>query len=244
MHVRLSEMRPGRPRQRGTCWAICQLWEQLQLDEFWGERLRDSREGTCWHHVLMPLTAHRLIDPGSEWWLHREWYERSAMADLPEEDGALAAKGTLYRGLGKLLVHKEALPGILKQCWRDLFGVRFEVLLYDLTSTCFGSDPHFDEGDERHFGNSRDHRPDCAQATSKQQLKAHAPGLTVRQALEKLAAMQLLDVHFPTTDDRELIFMRYTGPETDQQLLLAKLGWTLPPQSARNITAAKIAAAM
>jgi hypothetical protein len=89
----------------------------------------------------------------------------------------------------------------------------------------------------------------CVHITFKHQLKMHAPGLTVRQALEKFAAIQLLDVHFPTTDGRELIFTRYTEPENDQQLLLAKLGWTLPPQSPPRITAttaadAKIAAVM
>lgn len=55
----------------------------------------------------------------------------------------------------------------------------------------------------------------------------HAPGLTVRQALKKFAAIQLLDVHLPTTDGRELIFTRYTEPERDQQLLLAKSGATM-----------------
>jgi hypothetical protein len=84
----------------------------------------------------------------------------------------------------------------------------------------------------------------CVHITFKQQLKAHAPGLTVRQALDKLQAMQLLDVHFPTTDGRELIFTRYTEPESDQQLLLAKLGWTLPPQAPPKITAANLAAQM
>jgi transposase len=84
----------------------------------------------------------------------------------------------------------------------------------------------------------------CVHVTFQQQLKTHAPGRTVRQALEKLAAMQLLDVHFPTTDGRELIFTRYTEPESDQPLLLAKLAWTLPPQSPPRITAAKIAASM
>ena len=83
----------------------------------------------------------------------------------------------------------------------------------------------------------------CVHVTFKHQLKMHAPGLTVRQALEKFAAIQLLDVHFPTTDGRELIFTRYTEPEPDQQLLLGKLRWTLPPQSPPRITAAaKIAA--
>jgi transposase len=84
----------------------------------------------------------------------------------------------------------------------------------------------------------------CVQVSFGQQLKAHAPGLTVRQALQKLAAMQMLDVHFPTTDARELIFTRRTEPEADQQLLLAKLGWTLPAQAPPKITAAKIAEKM
>jgi hypothetical protein len=84
----------------------------------------------------------------------------------------------------------------------------------------------------------------CVHVTFKHQLKARAPGLTVRQALEKLAAMQMLDVHFPTTDGRELIFTRYTEPQTDQQLLLTQFGWELPAQAPPRITAAKISAAL
>jgi hypothetical protein len=516
VQVQLSKFQLKRPRQWGACWTFCRLWEQLQLDEFWDERLKDSREGTAWRHVLMVLTAYRWIDPGSEWRLHREWYHRSAMGHLLNEGAELAAKDTLYRCLDHLLDHKEALFTFLKDRWQDLFRVKFDVLLYDLTSTYFESDPPFPPGDKRRFGYSRDHRSDCVQVviglivtpegfplayevmagntldkttlprflekieqrygkaqriwvmdrgiptqahlqemrrrdacylvgtpkgrltkleqelttrpwqqvrpevqvkllpqeddlyvyvasgariskeramrrrklkwlwrrlhelqrqrpaykrllmelgaakkevgrvfrlvhlflpeappkgrqsqrvdfgfalarsrlrltrrregryllrtnltstdpaqlwqfylqlveveaafrdikgdlsirplfhqkmarieahifvcflaycvhiTFKHQLKRHAPGLTVRQALEKFAAIQLLDVHFPTTDARELIFTRYTEPENDQQLLLAKLGWTLPPQSPPRITAttaadAKIAAVM
>lgn len=511
VQVKLSEFRLERPRQWGACWMFIKLWEQLRLEEFWRERLLDSREGTCWYHVLMVLTAYRLIDPGSEWRLHRDWYGRSAMGDLLEEDEALVAKDTLYRCLDKLLEHKEALFGFLKQRWQDLFGVKFDVLLYDLTSTYFESDPPFPDDDKRRYGYSRDHRGDCVQViialivttegfpltyevlagntadsttlpqflerieqrygqaqriwvmdrgiptekhlaemrqrgasylvgtpkgrlnklerelatkpwqearpdvhvkllpqegelyvfvqsesrvgkersmrrkklkwlwsrlkdlqrqqpvyetllmkigaaqkqvgrvaslvrltlpeappkdahsrrvsfqfaldreklrtmrrregryllrsnltandpaqlwqfylqlveveaafknlkdelairpifhqredrieahifvaflayclhvTLRQQLKAHAPGLTVRQALEKLARIQLLDVRFPTTDGRELFFNRYTEPEDDQLLLLNKLGWRLPPQPPPRITATKIAAAM
>ena len=163
VRVRLSEFRLQRPRQWGACWTFMKLSEQLQLDEFWRARLLDSREGTSWYHVLMVLTAYRLIDPGSEWRLHREWYARSAMGDLLEEDDALAAKDTLYRCLDKLLEHKEALFGFLKQRWQDLFGVKFDVLLYDLTSTYFESDPPFPEEDKRRYGYSRDHRSDCVQ---------------------------------------------------------------------------------
>lgn len=511
VQVQLSKFQLRRPRQWGACWTFCRLWEQLKLDEFWGERLKDSREGTSWYHVLMASAAYRWIDPGSEWRMHREWYHRSAMGDLLNEGPELAAKDNLYRCLDLLLEHKEALFGFLKERWQDLFGVKFEVLLYDLTSTYFESDPPFPDGDKRRFGYSRDHRSDCVQVvvalivtpegfplayevmagntldkttlpgflekierqcgkaqriwvmdrgipteahleemrrrgakylvgtpkgrltefeqqlallpwkqarpqvqvkllpqegdlyvfvesaarigkersmrrrklkwlwrrlkelqrqrptyqrllmqlgaakketgrafalvhlflpeapakakrsqrvdfgftlsrsrlriarrregryllrtnltatdpaqlwqfylqlteveaafrdikgdlsirpifhqhgdrieahifmsflaycvhvTFKHQLKTHAPGLTVRQALEKFAAMQLLDVHFPTTDGRELIFTRYTEPENDQQMLLAKLGWDLPQQAAPRITAAKIAASM
>ena len=122
-----------------------------------------SREGTSWYHVLVVLCAYRLIAPGSEWRLHREWFERSAMADLLDGDYALAAKDTLYRALDRLLVHKDDLFHFLKERWQDLFGVTFDVLLYDLTSTYFESDPPFPEGDPRRFGYSRDHRPDCVQ---------------------------------------------------------------------------------
>jgi len=139
VRVRLDGFRLRRPRQWGACWAFCRLWEQLGLESFWGERLADSREGTSWYHVLMLLVAYRLIDPGSEWRLHRHWYERSAMGDLLGEAEGLAAKNTLYRCLDRLLAHKEAFQGFLAQRWQDLFGVSFDVLLYDLTSTYFGA---------------------------------------------------------------------------------------------------------
>jgi transposase len=163
VQVRLSEFRLERPRQWGACWAACQVWAELQLDCFWQPRLPDSREGTCWYHVLLLLVAYRLIEPGSEWRLHREWYVRSAMGDLLGEDFALAEKNTLYRCLDRLVAHKEQLFGFLRERWRDLFGASYDVLLYDLTSTYFESDPPFEDGDKRRYGYSRDHRPDCVQ---------------------------------------------------------------------------------
>jgi hypothetical protein len=163
VQVRLAEFRLQRPRQWGACWVGCQLWQQLGLDEFWSQRLPPSREGTDWKHILQTLTIYRLLDPGSEWRLHREWFAQSAMADLLEEDFSLAAKDNLYRCLDKLLAHRQELFQHLRQRWEDLFGVKFEVLLYDLTSTYFESDPPFPEGDKRKFGYSRDKRPDCVQ---------------------------------------------------------------------------------
>jgi transposase len=163
VQVRLKEMELHRPRQWGACWLACHLYEQLELDKFWAERLADSREGTCWQHILETLVCYRLIDPGSEWRLHRQWFEQSAMADLLDEDYSLVEKNSLYRCLDKVLKHKEQLFGHLRQRWQDLFGARFEVLLYDLTSTYFESDPVFEETDKRRFGYSRDKRPDCVQ---------------------------------------------------------------------------------
>jgi transposase len=163
VQVRLGEFELRRPRQWGACWVGCRLWDQLQLDEFWRERLPDSRAGTAWRAVLQTLAIYRLIDPGSEWRLHREWFKHSAMADLLGEDFSLAQKDNLYRCLDKLLAHREALFKHLRRRWEDLFGVKFEVLLYDLTSTYFESAPPFAQGDKRRYGYSRDKRSDCVQ---------------------------------------------------------------------------------
>ena len=78
---------------------------------------------------------------------------------------------------------------------------------------------------------------DCRHVTLRAKLRGKAPGLTPRAALEKFATMQMLDVHFPTTDGRELIVTRYTQPEKDLQLLLEQLGWSLPSQPPPKITA-------
>ena len=163
IQVRLDAMELHRPRQWGACWLACHLYEQLQLDRFFAPLLPPSREGTCWQHILQTLVCYRLIDPGSEWRLHRQWFEESAMADLLGEDYGLVAKNALYRCLDKLLPHKAALFCHLRARWQDLFAASFEVLLYDLTSTYFESPPPDDEADKRRFGYSRDKRSDCVQ---------------------------------------------------------------------------------
>jgi transposase len=161
VQVRLKELALYRPRQWGACWLACELWDQLELGAFWRERLPASRKGTQWLHVLQTLVSYRLIDPGSEWRLHRYWFDHSAMADLLGEDFKIAQKDTLYRCHDRLLEHKEDLFVHLKRRWEELFEARCEVLLYDLTSTYFESDPPFE--DKRQFGYSRDKRSDCVQ---------------------------------------------------------------------------------
>jgi len=163
VQVRLDAMELHRPRQWGACFLACQLYEQLELDRFWSARLPDSRKGTQWRHILQTLVCYRLIDPGSEWRLHRQWFEQSAMGDLLSADYGLVEIHALYRCLDKLLEHKTALFGHLRQRWQDLFGAKFEVLLYDLTSTYFESSLPDNEDDKRRYGYSRDKRSDCTQ---------------------------------------------------------------------------------
>ena len=161
--VRLSELSLRRPRQWGACWLALQLWQQLELDSFWRPRLARAQGNTPWLKVLKTLVAYRLIDPGSEWRLHRQWFDASAMGDLLESDFALAEKNTLYRCLDKLVEHKDDLFKFLLRRWGELFGAQFDVLLYDLTSTYFETDEDRGPDDLRQFGYSRDKRGDCRQ---------------------------------------------------------------------------------
>jgi hypothetical protein len=163
VQIRLKDLELRRPRQWGACWLASHLYEQLGLDAFWAQRLEPSRKGTRWDLIAQALSCYRLIDPGSEWRLHRHWYDQSAMADLLGVGFELVESHKLYECLDKLLEHKRALFDHLTQRWKDLFNAKFDVLLYDLTSTYFESDPPFPANDKRKHGYSRDKRFDCVQ---------------------------------------------------------------------------------
>src|ERR671918_547498 len=415
VRVRLSELRLCRPRQWGACWLVVKLWRELELDRFWGERLLRSRKGTRWDQVFLVLVAYRLIAPGSEWRLHRQWFGNSALSDLLGADFELADSHKLYACHDLLLKHKQALFDHLVNRWRDLFNATFEVLLYDLTSTYFESDPPIQylvgppkgrlnrlenqlldkpwysarpgvlvkllpqQGELYLLAHSADrvakerairrrqlkwlwarlkqlsammltreqllmklgaakqkvpsawrlieievakqqasftyrlHRQKlrsarrregryllrtnltetdpaklwslylqlvaveeafknlkgdlairpifhqheqrieahifvsflayCVHVTLTQRLRTLAPGLTARSVLEKFAAVQMIDVHLPTTDGRELTLTRYSQPEPELQLLLDKLKLELPPQFPPKISAAQATSA-
>ena len=164
VRIRVAEMQLRKPRQFGACWLALHLWNLLSLDELFEPRLPPSRKRTRWANVLKALVAYRLIDPGSKFRFHRDWFQRSALADLLGEDFALAQKDKLYRCLDLLAPHREALFEHLGRQWGELFQAQFDVLLYDLTSTYFESDsPSPEANSKRRFGYSRDHRPDCTQ---------------------------------------------------------------------------------
>lgn len=163
VQIRLKDVELRRPRQWGACWLACTLYEQLGLDKFWAEKLPPNRKGTRWDLIVQALCCYRLIDPGSEWRLNRYWYEASALADLLGSGFELVEIHKLYGCLDRLIEHKRALFDHLTQRWKDLFNAKFDVLLYDLTSTYFESDPPFPENDKRKYGYSRDKRFDCVQ---------------------------------------------------------------------------------
>jgi hypothetical protein len=135
VQVRLKEMKLRRPRAFGNCWLGCALWRQLGLDRFWQESLPEGRESVAWPPVVELLVVNRLIDPGSEFRLHRHWFERSAMDERLRVDLAVAEKDRLYRCLDRVLAPKAELFVHLQQRWQDLFDAQFDLLLYDLTST-------------------------------------------------------------------------------------------------------------
>ena len=161
LQVKLSGLELRRPRLFGSCWLACELWQQLGLHEFWDARLAGSREDVPWEKVLQLLVVNRLLDPGSEFRVHRQWYLTTAMDALLGTDFAVAEKDRLYRCLDRVLEHKQELFLWLRQKWADLFQAEFEVLLYDLTSTYF--EGAMEENPKAKYGHSRDKRTDCLQ---------------------------------------------------------------------------------
>jgi transposase len=161
LQVKLSGLELRRPRLFGSCWLACELWQQLGLHEFWDSRLAGSREDVPWEKVLQLLVVNRLLDPGSEFRVHRQWYLTTALDVLLGTDFAVAEKDRLYRCLDRVLEHKQELFLWLRQKWADLFQAEFEVLLYDLTSTYF--EGAMEENPKAKYGHSRDKRTDCLQ---------------------------------------------------------------------------------
>jgi transposase len=163
VQVKLNEMELRRPRAFGSCWLGCELWRQLELETFWHEKLSSEvqRETAPWEKVLRLLVVNRLLEPSSEFRLHRHWFDQSAMAELLDADFGVAEKDRLYRCLDRILEHKQALFTHLRHRWQDLFAIQFDVLLYDLTSTYIEGEGQ--QIPKAKYGYSRDQRFDCKQ---------------------------------------------------------------------------------
>jgi hypothetical protein len=161
LSVKLSQMQLRRPRAFGDCWLGCELWEELGLGRFWASRLAKHEGDVPWEKVVQVLAVNRLCDPGSEFRVHRQWFGDTAMDELLGVGAAAAGKDRLYRCLDLLTEHKDEPCRLLAERWRTLFDARFDVLLYDLTSTYFEGE--CERAPLARHGYSRDGRGDCRQ---------------------------------------------------------------------------------
>jgi transposase len=159
--VRLEQVRVERARGFGDVWLGWTLWRALELDRFCGEHLVEGRECVPWAAMAAILAIARLCEPASELHIAEDWYRRTALDDLLGVPAEHVNDDRLYRALDHLLPHKRALEAHLKQRLGALFGLDYELLLYDVTSTYFEGQAERNPLARR--GHSRDHRRDCKQ---------------------------------------------------------------------------------
>jgi len=157
----VRNLRIERSRDFGESYLGLALWHRLRLDELLAELLPPGRETVAWSQVAALLTVARFCAQPSELGVAEHWYDTTALDDLLGVDTRLVNDARLYRALDQLGAHKEALCAHLMARYRQWFGVRFEFLLYDVTSTYFEGQAERNPQAQR--GYSRDQRSDCKQ---------------------------------------------------------------------------------
>ena len=159
--VDLQSVRVERQRRFGDAYLGLALWRRLGLDDLFEELMPAGREKVPWPLVACILATSRFCEPSSELAIAEHFYPETALSDLLGVPAADVYDERLYRGLDRLLPHKDAVCRHLQQRWQDWFGVDVDFLLYDVTSTYFEGQAKANEKATR--GYSRDKRPDCAQ---------------------------------------------------------------------------------
>jgi len=157
----LKGLRVERVRDFGEVWLGLSLWRRLGLHRLLGELIEEGKEEIAWPDLAEVLTVARFCGVRSELAIAEHWYERTALEDITGIGADKINDDRLYRGLDVLAAHKDRLCGHLMERYRDWFGVRFEFLLYDVTSTFFEGQAEANQKAAR--GYSRDSRPDCKQ---------------------------------------------------------------------------------
>ena len=157
----LANLSVERVREFGSVYLALALWRRLGLHELLSELMDSGRETVPWAEVAAVLTAGKFCGQASELGVAEEWYARTALEDLSGIAPELINDDRLYRGLDQLGRHKDRLCEHLMERYRDWFGVRFEFLLYDVTSTYFEGQALGNTKAAR--GYSRDQRSDCKQ---------------------------------------------------------------------------------
>lgn len=161
VEVNIGGIRTERTRDFGGIWLGLELLRRLGLLEFLRRVLPKGREDLCWADLACVLIIARLCHPSSELYIAEHFYDHSALADLLGIPGEKVYDNRLYRALDMLLPHKEALEAHLRERFGELFGISYDLLLYDVTSTYFEGEAARNVQAKR--GYSRDKRPDCKQ---------------------------------------------------------------------------------
>jgi transposase len=159
--VRTDQVRVERARSFGAVWLGWMLWRSLGLDRLCEGLLGRGREEVPWAVMAAVLVVARLCEPSSELHIAEDWYRHTALEDLIGLSARQVNDDRLYRALDRLLPHKGALEQHLRGRLGELFGLDYDLLLYDVTSTYFEGDAAANPLAKR--GYSRDHRPDCKQ---------------------------------------------------------------------------------
>ena len=161
MEVDVKRVRIERSRAFGGAWVALQVAEKLGLPEFLNTAVAQRCEEIPWPLMALVLAVGRLLEPGSELSLAEQGYERTALPELLGVPAAKVNDDRLYRALDKLLPAKAALEQHLKSRLGELFGLSYDLLLYDMTSAYF--EGLAERNPQAQRGYSRDHRPDCKQ---------------------------------------------------------------------------------
>jgi transposase len=161
LKVHIDKVRVERSRSFGDVWLAWKLWQALGLDEFCAAAMPTGRESVPWAEIAAILVIARLCEPSSELHIAEDWYRRTAMEDILGVAPQLVHHTRLYQGLDQLLPRKRELEEHLKYCYGELFGIDYDLLLYDVTSTYFEGEANGNHLAQR--GYSRDKRGDCKQ---------------------------------------------------------------------------------
>jgi transposase len=159
--VNVRGVRVERVRAFGEVYLALALWRRLGLHQLFQELMEPGKEAIGWETVACVLTVARFCAEPSELGVAQRWYGQTALEDLLGLSVEKLNDDRLYRGLDVLLAHKEQLTTHLLQRYESWFGVNFEFLIYDVTSTFFEGRCEANEQAAR--GYSRDNRPDCKQ---------------------------------------------------------------------------------
>lgn len=157
----LQNLRVERVRDFGESFLGLALWQRLGLQDLLAGLIEEGKEDVPWSTIASILTVARFCAQPSELGIAEHWYQRTALEDILGVPWEKINDDRLYRGLDQLGAQKDQLCAHLMKRYEDWFGVRFEFLLYDVTSTFF--EGKAEENHKAARGHSRDQRPDCKQ---------------------------------------------------------------------------------